>query len=148
MGLFMAKMDLNDFKKYLADFKANHDLWPMFDPTFKYSFGWTSLLIDEKNGLLRFKDNGGGWMIEKKYLKLFRIYEDENLLYESGAGLLKSYPSNVPERIRNIAPIITQFQFERREYDRKVEQERRINRGSETDEERKRASGNCLQTSF
>ena len=133
----LKKMDLNDFRQYLADFKENHELWPMFDPTFKYSFGWTSVLIDDKNGLMRLKDNGGGWVIEKKYLKMFRIYEDNNVLFESGDGKLRSYPSNVPERVKNIAPIITQFQFERREYDRKVEQERRINRGSETDEERR-----------
>ena len=129
-------MTLDDFRQYLADFKENHALWPVFHTTHRYSFGFDAVLLDEDNGLIRLKDNGG-WVIEKKYLKSFRIFEDDNPLFESGDGALKCYLSDVPNRVNALVPVISQFYLQKQEYERQEQREAALRRGKETDEERR-----------
>lgn len=129
-------MTLEDFKRYLADFEQNSALWPLFNETHRFSFTLSDiLLLDENNGFIKL-DVCKRWVIEKKYLKSFRILEDNKLLFESGNGTLNIYRSDIPDRVMDLAPAIDQFTYDRREYERRAAREDALNRGKETDEER------------
>lgn len=132
-------MTLSDFRQYLAAYEENQALWPVFHTTHRYCFGFSSdsLLLDEDNGLIRLKDTGSGWVIEKQYLKSFRIFEDDNPLFESGDGTLKCYPSDIPNRVNELVPFISQFYLQKQEYERQEQREAALHRGKETDEERR-----------
>lgn len=132
-------MTLSDFKQYLAAYAENQALWPLFHTTYRCGFGFSSddMLLDEDNGLIRLKNNDNSWVIEKRYLKSFRIFEDNRPLFESGSGALLCHPSEIPDRIRALAPVVTQFQYQKREYERQMEREDHLHRGNETDEERR-----------
>lgn len=128
-------MKLDDFRQYLADFEENGALRSLFRKSYQFSPAFQTLQLDEKNGLIRFND-GSGWAIEKKYLKSFRIFEDNNVLFESSDGALKSYLSRVPADVEAVRPIIMAFDMEKRAYERKEEMNRLHNR-NETEEERR-----------
>lgn len=105
-------MTLDSFREYLARYEENQALRDIFEVTYRYgTFGHDPLLLDEHNGLLRLKDASGSWAIEKKYLKSFRIWEDGAPLFESGAGTLNCYPSDVPDRAQAMRPVVAQFIF-------------------------------------
>lgn len=128
---------LSDFRQYLAAYEENQALGAMFQMTYRYSYGYHFLLLDENNGLIRLKDTDNSWILEKRYLKSFRILEDDKPLYESSSGTLKCYQSEIPGRVNALAPVITQFEYQKREYERQEEREAMRMRGKETDEERK-----------
>lgn len=128
-------MTLDDFRKYLADFEENGVLRSLFQTSYQFYFAFQPLQLDEENGLIRF-NNESGWAIEKKYLKSFRIFEDNNVLFESSAGALKSYPSRIPAGVEALRPIIKAFDIEKRAYERNEEMNRLRNL-KETDEERR-----------
>lgn len=129
-------MTLEDFKRYLADFEQNSALWSLFNETHRFSFTLSDiLLLDENNGFIKL-DVCKRWVIEKKYLKSFRILEDNKLLFESGNGTLNIYRSDIPDRVMDLVPAIDQFTYDRREYERRAAREDALNRGKETDEER------------
>lgn len=129
------KMTLDDFRKYLADFEENSALQSVFKTTYQFYFVFQYLFLDEKNGLIRLKSEDG-WAIEKKYLKSFRIYEDNNILFESKPGILKHYPSTVPASAESLRPAIQIFEMEKRTFERNEEMER-LRNAKETEEERR-----------
>lgn len=85
--------------------------------------------------MIRLKSKPESWAIEKKYLKSFRILEDDRVLFENGNGTLNRYPSDVPARAEELIPTISAFCAERREFERREEMERLYHRG-ESNEER------------
>lgn len=130
-------MTLDDFRTYLAVYTENLPLQEIFQTTHRFGvFAHDSLLLDEKNRLLRLKDIDGSWAIEKKYLQSFCIYEDHTPLFRSGAGVLKSYPSDIPARAEALRPSVAQFYLQKQEYERQEQRENAMHRGKETDEER------------
>lgn len=132
-------MTLSDFKEYLTLYEENQAKRSLFHLTYRYGrFSDDPLLLDEENGLIRLQDKDACWAIEKKHLKSFRILEEEQLLFESGNGVLKHYPSEIPYRAEELRPVIAQFQSERREYERREEMERAYNRDESTEERRSR----------
>lgn len=134
-------MSLADFREYLVAYEENGALRSAFNATYTYSFGGmfggNAFQIDEGNGLIRLRSKESCWAIEGCHLKSFQIYEDERLLFESGEGTLKSYPSDVPERARALEPSVMAFQAQRREYERREEMEKARRAGSETEEQRR-----------
>lgn len=131
------KMTLDDFRKYLADFETNSVLLSSFNETYRFTFGLTgTLLLDENNGFIRFNDFGR-WVIEKKYIKSFCIFEDNKPLFESGSGVLNIYDSDIPERVNELVPMINRFNIDMAEYRRRTEREDARMRGKETDDERR-----------
>lgn len=124
-------MSLADFREYLAAYEVNRPLRDAFNATYRYD----SLLLDERNGLIRLKNTDGCWAIEKKHIKSFYISEDDILIFENGSGVLKSYPSDVSERADLMRPAAAQFYIEKREYERRAQLEKMRSR-NETPEER------------
>lgn len=130
-------MTLEGFRQYLADFDENRPLWPLFKESFHRNFAFSDALqLDESHGLIRFRGDNG-WVIEKKYLKSFRISEDGDPLFESGSGTLKAYNSDIPRRVRELMPEIYRFRQERAEYDRREELEDMRLRDRESDDDRR-----------
>ena len=138
-GEILDNMTLDGFRQYLLAYEENEPLRSMFHETYRYGGGLFSsdaLFLDEENGLIRLKTTPKGWAIEKQYLKSFRIFEDDNLLFENGDGTLNSYPSEIPAYAEALRPAITTFYVEKQAYERREEMERARNI-NETDEERR-----------
>lgn len=132
-------MTLYDFRQYLAVYEENEALRSIFNATYSHGgslFSKELLMLDEENGLIRLKNTKSSWAIEKQYLKSFRIFEDNNLLYESGEGTLNSYPSEIPARAKALELVVNAFYTEKREYERR-EQLERMRSINETDEQRR-----------
>lgn len=125
-------MTLDGFRQYLEEYRGNGNLRQIFEPSFQHM----SLILDEGNGLLRLSKKETSWVIEKKDLKSFRIYEDDNILFESGKGALISHPSGVAARAKALIPMVSAFLLERRAYERNEELER-TRRRNETEEQRR-----------
>lgn len=124
-------MTLAGFREYLAVYEENQPLRAAFHATYSHS-----LFLDEGNGLIRLCNNDRSWAIEKAQLKSFRILEDENVLYESGNGVLNSYQSDVPARAEALRSVVASFQLEKQEYERRERMEALRHR-NETDEQRR-----------
>lgn len=136
-------MTLDDFRQYLTRYEENQSLQSVFHATYRYgTFAHDSLLLDEEHGLIRLKDTKDSWAIEKKYLRSFRICEDDNPLFESGEGAFKSYESDVPGYAEALRPAIDQFYYEKREYERRerMEELRNANKSEEARREHQRIS--------
>lgn len=129
-------MTLDGFRQYLVDYNSNQSLRTQFAQTFRYDFDFTPVILDEEHGLIRLSNKERSWAIEKKNLKSFRIFEDDNILLESADGTLNSYPSGIPARAEALVPIVSAFHMEKRAYERNEHMERIHSRG-ETDEQRR-----------
>lgn len=125
-------MTLEEFREYLVAYEENESLRSAFHATYSHY-----LTLDEENGLIKLKNKDRCWAIEKKYLKSFCILEDDNVLFESGAGRLNSYSSDIPARAEALEPTVKAFQVEKREYERRMEMERTRHAPNETDEQRR-----------
>lgn len=132
------RMSLADFRQYLAAFEENKSLQSEFQSSYQFHIGFWSgtLYVDEAHGLLRVKE-GSGWVFEGKDLKSFRISEDGETLFESGDGVLNCHASSVPDRVNDMAQIITQFHMHKQEYERREAMEDLRNCMDESSEERR-----------
>lgn len=138
-GEVLDSMTLDGFRQYLAAYEENEPLRSVFKSTYNYgAFFFTSemLSLDEEHGLIRLKNAPGSWVIEKKHLKSFRIWEDDRILFENGNGTLNCYPSDVPARAEELIPVISEFSVQKREFERR-EQLDRMRYSKESDEERR-----------
>lgn len=138
-GEILNSMTLDGFRQYLAAYEENEALRSVFHATYDHGGGFFSkdtLMLDEEKGLIRLKNSKNSWVIEKKHLKSFCIFEDDRTLFESGNGTLNSYPSGILARAEALIPSIDAFCAERRAYERRMEMERLHSR-NETDEQRR-----------
>lgn len=140
----LSSMTLADFREYIAAYEENKTLWSVFHATYNYGgyslFSKECLVLDEENGLIRLKNSENSWVIEKQYLKSFRILEDNNVLFESGEGTLNHYMSEIPTRVRALEPLVVAFYAEKSAYERRrdFERLRNINESEEERRERER----------
>lgn len=112
-------MSLADFEQYIAFFDGNQTLRDLFTEDYRYSFGFFSndILLDTSNRLFRLKSYDASFVMEASNLKSFRILEDNVPLFESGNGILKCYQSDVPKRINDMIPMISQYMMQRKQYE-------------------------------
>lgn len=138
-------MTLGDFRDYLALYEENRPLREQFTETHRYGgFRSDSLYLDEEHGLIRLRGDEKCWAIEKKYLRSFRILEDDRPLFESGNGALNCYYSDVADRAEQLRPLVSQFYFEKREFEHREAMERARHRGEDFDERMERERVNNL----
>lgn len=138
-GEILNGMTLYDFRQYLVAYEENESLRSAFHGTYTHGgflFSSELLVLDEENGLIRLKNSENSWVIEKKHLKSFRIFEDDKPLFESGKGALNRYYSEIPAKVKELELAVQAFYAEKREYERReqLEKTRNIN---ETDEQRR-----------
>lgn len=131
------QMSLDEFRQYIEFYEDNKELRDAFSETYSYNFGFfdTTLLLDVPNRLFRFFNSGDGLVMGAANLKSFRILEDDKPLFESGVSTLICHKSNVPDKINEMAPLITQFGMELREYEmwEQMEEMRRERNGQDND---------------
>lgn len=118
-GGVLDNMSFADFQRYIAFFDDNQRLRDLFKEDYRYSFGFFGnvILLDTKNRLFRLKAYDASFVMAASNLKSFRILEDNVPLFESGDGILKCYQSDVPKRINDMAPMISQYMIRRKQYE-------------------------------
>lgn len=121
------QMSLDSFQQYMNYYEENKALREVFTEDYHFNFGFFGgdLLIDSSNRLFRLKNDNNALVFEAASLKGFCILEDGNPLYESGINVLKCYQSDVHDRVNAMAPVITQFKMQQREYEMRERIERR-----------------------
>ena len=109
-------MTMDDFRQYLDLYEANQPLRDMFTETNRFSFGifGGSVLVDTKHKLLRLKDDKYAWVFEASQLLSFCVLEDGMPLFEGSKTSFKSYPSEVPGRLNDLASQITKMMMNQR----------------------------------
>ena len=130
------EMSIADVEKYFVFYEENQSLRDMFTETYRYSDCSGDLLLDTDNRLFRISSRGSVLVMEPSNLKKFRILEGSKVLFEGTANALKSYESDVPERVRALEPALAQYRmelqmYERMEERRRMEEERAKARGEE-----------------
>lgn len=130
------EMSIADVEKYFVFYEENQSLRDMFTETYRYSDCSGDLLLDTDNRLFRISSRKGVFVMEPSNLKKFRILEGSKVLFEGTANGLKSYESDVPERVRALEPALAQYRvelkmYERMEERRRMEEERAKARGEE-----------------
>ena len=131
-----SSMTLDAFKKYIACYDENQPLREKFHETYRHSFGLFSgvIVLDEDDRLLRVKSFDGAFAFQPSEIKGFRITEDGRTLMESQNGDLLLHNTDTPQRARDMAPQITQYLMQKRDYEH-FEQMERL-RGRKDDESR------------
>lgn len=124
-GVFSG-MSLADVRQYIVFYDQNKALRDVYKETYGVLCGgWNDQMsIDMDHRLFRIRRKGDPMALESTALKGFRILEDERVLYESSPEGLRYYPSNIPDRVRELAPAITQFRMQYQQYEHMQEMER------------------------
>lgn len=132
----LAQMSLEAFRQYLAYYEENQSLRDLFAETNRMDFGFleSDLLADTTHRLLRLTNYNGSLVFPSSALKHFRFTEDGKTLFESGAGGLHCFRSDVPERVHELQPYIDRFYFQKEEF-------RRMERMEEMRDRRDRRPG-------
>ena len=130
------EMSIADVEKYLVFYEENQSLRDQFTETYRYTDCSGTLLLDTDNLFFRIGTKKEGLVMEPSNLKKFRILEGSKVLFEGTANALKSYKSDVPERVRALEPALAQYRvelkmYERMEERRRMEEERAKARGEE-----------------
>lgn len=112
----LTRMTIDDFRQYLDLYEANQVLRDTFTETNRFSFGifGGSVLVDAKHKLLRLKDDKYAWVFEASQLLSFCVLEDGMPLFEGTKAGFKSYPSEVPGRLNELASQITKMMMNQR----------------------------------
>lgn len=112
------RMTVNQFKAYLAFYEENAALRQQFHSEADLSVGCSGdLYLDMTHGLFRIGISADDIVLPASCLKSFRICEDERPLLEGSAAALTCYDSEVPQRLRDLQPLLMQYQMEKREYE-------------------------------
>lgn len=112
----LERMTVDDFRQYLDLYEANQPLRDAFTETNRFSFGifGGSVLVDTKHKLLRLKDDKYAWVFEASQILSFCVLEDGMPLLEGSKAGFKSYPSEVPGRLNELASQITKMMMNKR----------------------------------
>ena len=123
----LEQMSINDFLEYMNCYEENQQWRDIFSDTYSHFFGFTSghFTEDEPNRLFRLRADKNAFVMQASELKAFRILEDAQVLYESSGNVLKYYTSDVPQRLNEMIPLISQFVLQQREYERMEERAQR-----------------------
>ena len=130
-------MSLDDFRQYMAYYQQNQALQDIFEEGFQFNFsgGGGDFQIDLPKRLFRLSADKRALVMEDSCLKSFRILENDKVLFESSPEGLKSYESDIPARAREMAPLVSQFQILKQQYEyieemEKIMKEKGIDRGN------------------
>ena len=115
----LEQMSLDEFKTYMNYYEENKVLRDKFQPTYEYQVGisWMTVRLDPVNGLFALHSSPNALVFEKSCIETYRILEDDNPLFQGHKTAIKFFESKIPDIIRDMAPLIMQFQAERRQYE-------------------------------
>lgn len=107
------RMTLMDFREYLTFRQQNDILRRQFKPTQEVSFGFFTdrYSFDVPNRLMCRNDSSWVTIFEGSDVKSFVVREDNDVLFEGTPAGLKCYTSSVPQRINDMAPLITRARW-------------------------------------
>ena len=110
----LKNMSLDDFCAYRAFREENAKLKDQFQVSKQIDFGWfdTKFMFDFKHNLLCMDKHLGKTIFEGSQIKSFMIKQDESPLIQGSARGMRHHPSNVPSRVRAMAPQIDQYRMQ------------------------------------
>lgn len=110
-------MSLDEFERYMNYYEENQVLRDKFQPTYEFDAGDLVIRMDAANGLFALSSAPNAMVFEKSTIETYRILEDNQPLFQGHKTAIKFFESDVPTIVRGMAPLITQFQAQVREYE-------------------------------
>lgn len=128
-------MTMEDFRAYMNYYEENQALRDKFQPTYEYpvGFSWMTLRLDTKNGLFSMHGADNALVFDKSCIETYRILEDDEPLFQGNKKAIKFFESKVPERVRSLAPMISQYEIQKREYEMMERMDDILNRDDDND---------------
>lgn len=112
------QMSLDDFKAYMNYYEENQVLRDKFQPEYELGVDFGMYIkIDTKNGLFSLSSQDNALVFEKSCIETYRILEEDDPLFQGNKTAIKFFNSKIPHRVREMGPMITQFQIQKREYE-------------------------------
>lgn len=123
------QMSMDDFRQYIAFYQENQALRDIFEETYLFDFKkWEQCIrMDVPKRLFRLGRDADVLVMEASCIKDFRILEDDNVLFENSPEGLKCYTTDTADRVRDMAPLVAQFQMEKQQYEHMKRMEEQIN---------------------
>lgn len=121
-------MTLDEFEQYMNYYEENQVLRDKFHPTYEFNAGDLMIRMDAANGLFALSGAPNAMVFEKSTIETYRILEDNTPLFQGHKTAIKFFESDVPATVRAMAPMITQFHEQMREYERMERMERMMDR--------------------
>lgn len=120
-------MTIDSFRQYMNYYENNNSLREGFTKTYDFYFpvGVSDVVLDTSKGLFRLKDDKNALVFQASCIKSFRIFEGNDLLFESQGNKLKCYESDVPDKVRGMHSVLEQFKARRQQYEFMKNMERR-----------------------
>jgi len=111
----LEKMSLGEFEQYLSFYDANKSLRDKFKETYCRTFGFfgKNIVIDETNNLFKFTSLAEDIVFEGSNIISFCISEDMKPIFEGDKSGLKCYESDIPDRIRDMAPLFNRVRIQK-----------------------------------
>ena len=110
---------ISAFRTYLADYDQNQTLRETFRESYQCQFGLLGGIVslDVPHRLLKLDTSDRAFVLQPENIRRFRILEDGSPLFEGTKDELICYPSDIPDRVRNMGPDINRIQMEKRHYE-------------------------------
>ena len=124
-------MTLDELEQYMNYYEKNQILRDKFHPTYEFDAGTLMIRMDHVNGLFSLHSSPDALVFEKSTIETYRILEDNQPLFQGHKTAIKFFESNVPAMVRAMAPLVTQFHTQMREYERMERMERMMDRQME-----------------
>lgn len=123
------QMSMDDFRQYIAFYQENQALRDIFEETYLFDFKkWEQCIrMDVPKRLFRLGRDANVLVMEASCIKDFRILEEDNVLFENSPEGLKCYVTDTVDRVRDMAPLVAQFQMEKQQYEHMKRMEEQIN---------------------
>lgn len=130
----LEQMDLDEFQAYMNYYEENQVLRDKFQPDYEFfvDIGMT-IRIDKKNGLFALKSGDKAMVFEKSCIETYRILEEDEPLFQGNKKAIKFFESKIPNRVRDMAPMISRFEMQKREYEMMERMENMMDRQDDND---------------
>ena len=135
----LEQMSLNEFEAYMNYYEENQVLRDKFQPTYEfYVDAGMTIKMDAKNGLFSLSGDAQALVFEKSCIETYRILEDDEPLFQGNKKAIKFFESKVPQMVRELAPMISRFEMQKREYEMMERMEDMIDRQDDDNNNRPR----------
>ena len=112
------QMSLDEFQEYLNFYEENQVLRDKFQPNYEYNVDFQMhIRMDTRNGLFALSSDKNALVFEKSCIETYRILEDNEPLFQGNKKAIKFFESKIPSRVRDMTPMISSFEKQKREYE-------------------------------
>lgn len=121
----LEQMSFDEFTQYMNYYEENQVLRDKFQPNYEFCVdGGMTIKMDTRNGLFSLNGADNALVFEKSCIETYRILEDDQPLFQGNKKAIKFFESKIPQVVKEMKPMISQFEMQKREYEMMEHRER------------------------